>query len=101
MQPRVKPRSMRPALAAGMYLGLLILLAGSTYAAFANVNERRAALNAAETLLRQIEGRSAPAGKAVVTGFSAGPGGSPFLEGATVTVAGAALLQRIAGAVTK
>ena len=29
------------------------------------------------------------------------PSGSPFLEGATVTVAGAALLQRVAGAVTK
>jgi general secretion pathway protein M len=29
------------------------------------------------------------------------PSGSAFLEGATVTIAGAALLQRVAGAVTK
>ena len=29
------------------------------------------------------------------------PAGSPFLEGQTVTIAGAALLQRVAGAVTK
>ena len=29
------------------------------------------------------------------------PSGSAFLEGATVTIAGAALIQRVAGAVTK
>jgi general secretion pathway protein M len=29
------------------------------------------------------------------------PAGSAFLEGATVTIAGAALIQRVAGAVTK
>jgi general secretion pathway protein M len=51
-------------------------------------------------LLDQLEGRSAAASG----GRSADvlmPSGSAFLEGATVTVAGAALLQRVAGAVTK
>ena len=32
---------------------------------------------------------------------AAAPSGSPFLEGGTVTVAGAALLQRVAGVVTR
>ena len=51
-------------------------------------------------MLEQLEGRKAPApgGRSADAGM---PSGSAFLEGATVTVAGAALLQRVAGAVTK
>src|SRR6202030_4628593 len=45
-------------------------------------------------------GRRAPAPGGRSTDAGA-PSGSAFLEGATVTVAGAALLQRVAGAVTK
>ena len=47
----------------------------------------------------ELEGRkAAAAGRAADAGT---PSGSPFLEGTTVTVAGAALLQRVATAVTK
>jgi general secretion pathway protein M len=51
-------------------------------------------------MLEQLDGRKSPA-----AGTSSGdvsiPSGSPFLEGATFTVAGATLLQRVDGAVTK
>jgi len=50
-------------------------------------------------MLEQLEGRK-PAGRGQGAGV-AGPAGSPFLEGATVTVAGAVLLQRVTAAVTK
>jgi general secretion pathway protein M len=64
-----------------------------------DIFDQRAAVAASAAMLEQLEGRKAPPG-----GRSADPGmpsGSAFLEGATVTVAGAALLQRVAGAVTK
>ena len=48
-------------------------------------------------LLERLQGR-----KAAPATADGGPmSGSPFLEGPSVTVAGAALLQRVAGAVTK
>jgi general secretion pathway protein M len=53
-----------------------------------------------EDLLHQLEIRATGnASKAGAEG--AEHAGSPFLEGPTVTVAGAALLQRVAGAVVK
>jgi general secretion pathway protein M len=61
--------------------------------------ERRQAVAAAGDVLSHLEGRNpsssrnADAKGTVVTG-------SPVLQGPTVTVAGAALLQRVAGAVT-
>ena len=53
-------------------------------------------------VLAQLEGRR-PSSPTAQGGAPAGavPTGSPFLEGDTVTVAGAALLQRVAGAVTR
>jgi general secretion pathway protein M len=51
-------------------------------------------------MLEQFEGRR-PAATRNETGGVTAPSGSPFLEGATVTVAGAALLQRVTAAVTK
>ena len=65
-----------------------------------DVLDQRAAVASSAALLDQLEGRSTAASG----GRSADvlmPSGSAFLEGATVTVAGAALLQRVAGAVTK
>jgi general secretion pathway protein N len=50
-------------------------------------------------MLTQLEGRQ-PATRGRDPG-AATPSGSPFLEGATVTVAGAGLLQRVSAAVTK
>lgn len=54
----------------------------------------------ARNLLAQLEGRS-PAQVRDRSSAVGAPKGTAFLEGQTVTVAGAALLQRVAAAVTK
>jgi general secretion pathway protein M len=51
-------------------------------------------------MLEQLDGRRPRAGRGGA-GDQAMPSGSAYLEGATVTVAGAAMLQRVAGAVVK
>jgi general secretion pathway protein M len=93
-----------PLIAVTVYLGLMTALATATWGAIADVIERRAEVTAARDILAQMERRkpapvhgsdNAPDNGAIV------PPGSAFLEGPTVTVAGATLLQRIAVAVTK
>src|SRR5215510_5929517 len=89
-----------PLIAVTVYVGLMTALAAATWGALADLLERRAEVTAARDTLAQMEGRKpapvhAPDNGAIV------PAGSAFLEGPTVTVAGAALLQRIAVAVTK
>jgi general secretion pathway protein M len=76
---------------------LLLFVIGSSFADLMSQRKQVAGLRA---MLEQFEGRKSAAGRgqdAVI----AGPTGSPFLEGATVTVAGAALLQRVSAAITK
>jgi general secretion pathway protein M len=85
------------ALAFGLALGVMLLIAWST---LSNLYERYTAYAAAGELLDQMEGRK-PMPGGVKPGAEAAPTGSPFLEGPTVTVAGAALQQRVTGAVTK
>jgi general secretion pathway protein M len=81
----------------GLVVAVLLLIAWS---AFADVYQRYASYAAASELLDQIEGRKpTPAGVRART--AAVPTGSPFLEGPTVTVAGASLQQRVTGAVAK
>jgi general secretion pathway protein M len=85
------------ALAYGLVLVAFLLIAWS---ALANLYGRYADYAAAGELLDQIEGRRPmPPGMNARAGSA--PTGSPFLEGPTVTVAGAALQQRVTGAVTK
>jgi general secretion pathway protein M len=50
-------------------------------------------------MLERLEGRKSASGGG--TALAEAPSGSPFLEGQTVTVAGAALQQRVSGAVGK
>jgi general secretion pathway protein M len=94
--------SARQLLAALGYLAALALLLAVTWTGIADILTRRASVEAAADLLAQLEGRRG-ASAAVAAGTPAGtvPTGSPFLEGQTLTVAGAALLQRVADAVTK
>jgi general secretion pathway protein M len=89
-----------PALAALGYVVLVAALVLVAWSAVADVVARRNAVHAAADMLARMDGRTrvysdanAPTGPA--------PVGSPFLEGQTVTVAGAALLERVAAAVTK
>jgi general secretion pathway protein M len=96
-----KQRAMRPAFAVAIYIALLVGLLAWTWTSLSSIGERRAGLQAAENMLAQIEGRSPLAAKDGDAPLGAAPPGSPFLEGATVNVAGAALLQRVGGAVKR
>jgi general secretion pathway protein M len=88
-----------PALAVLGYVAVVAVLAYLTVGALADLYDRSVALSAATDMLDQLEGRKAsPGGAATAPGA---PAGSPFLEGQTVTVAGAALQQRVTGAVGK
>jgi len=84
------------------YLVTVALLLALAWTGFAEILERRQSVTAASDLLAQLEGRKAGARASAADATAAAvPTGSPFLEGQTLTVAGAALLQRVADAVTK
>lgn len=89
-----------PMLAAAAYAGLLFALLVMVVGSIIDVLGQRAAVAASAAMLEQLDGRKAtgPGGRSTDASM---PSGSAFLEGATVTIAGAALLQRVAGAVTK
>ncbi|MDQ6703866.1 MAG: type II secretion system protein GspM [Pseudomonadota bacterium] len=78
------------------YAALIMGLAVITWLALASLAGDYADYTAAADLLDRLEGRK-PATEA--SGLASGPAGSPFLEGRTVTVAGAALRQRVVAAV--
>ena len=89
-----------PILAAAAYAGLVFALLFMVVTSLVDILDQRAAVASAAAMLDQLEGRStAASGRRPADVLM--PSGSAFLEGATVTVAGAALLQRVAGAVTK
>lgn len=87
----------RPAAVAG-YVALIVIALVVTGTALSAISDQRASVMAAEAMLARLEGHSiartddgSPLGDA--------PAGSPFLDGQTLNVAGATLLQRVAGAV--
>jgi general secretion pathway protein M len=67
----------------------------------ADIAERWNAVAAATDILSRLEGRGPLRPRSADPTDISVVSGSPFVEGATVTVAGAALLQRLAGAVTR
>ncbi len=87
-----------PIVAATVYAGLVLVLLALVVSSVVDLLGQQAAVDASAAMLEQLEGRKTPGGRSA---DAAMPSGSPFLEGATVTVAGAGLLQRVAGAVTK
>jgi general secretion pathway protein M len=101
MNRRITPALLRSAGAVGIFVGIIGVLLAVTYGALSGISERRAGLAAAETMLAQLEGRSLQGGKDGRAPLADAPAGSPFLEGQTLTVAGAALLQRVGGAVSR
>ncbi len=90
----------QPLAAAACFAAVVALLLFTIISSLADVLSQRAEVVASATMLEQFEGHR-PAATRSATGGVAAPSGSPFLEGATVTVAGAALLQRVTAAVTK
>jgi general secretion pathway protein M len=89
-----------PVVAATAYAALVIVLLAVAASSLIDMLSQRASVAAAAAMLEQLEGRKVPAAGGR-SGDASAPSGSAFLEGATVTVAGAALLQRVASAVTK
>lgn len=89
----------RKTAAVAAYAALLVLSLGVMWVAVAGVAEGYASLHAAQNMLAQLEGRSPRAKGENGSEFAGGPTGSPFLEGKTLTLAGAALLQQVVKAV--
>jgi general secretion pathway protein M len=81
---------------------LVVTLAFVTITALqvADIAERWSAVAASADILSRLEGRTPARSRSRDQTDISVVSGSPFVEGATVTVAGAALLQRLAGAVT-
>ncbi|WP_454918100.1 type II secretion system protein GspM [Xanthobacter sediminis] len=91
------PIGLRPLLATLGYGALVLLLLAIAASAILGLMDRRAAVDEAAATLEQLQGRGPRAGGAA--GDGAAPSGSPFLDGPTVTIAGAALMQRLSDAV--
>jgi general secretion pathway protein M len=89
-----------PPAAAAVYAALVVVLLFVVWAQVSDLLERRRTVNAAADMLARLEGRVPPSKTDGGGPTGPVPAGSPFLEGQTVTVAGAALLQRVASAVT-
>ena len=81
---------------------LVVTLAFVTITALqvADIAERWSAVAASADILSRLEGRTPTRSRSRDQTDISVVSGSPFVEGATVTVAGATLLQRLAGAVT-
>jgi general secretion pathway protein M len=84
-----------PAVAAALYGAMIVLLLVIAWTALADLHNRAGAASDTAALLDQLRGR-----KAVAAAENGPMKGSPFLDGPSVTMAGAALLQRVSNAVS-
>jgi general secretion pathway protein M len=87
--------------AAICYLLVVITFLLTTSLSILDILERRQAVAATGDILSRLEGRNFGPSRIADAGDISLLSGSPVLEGPTVTVAGAALLQRVAGAITR
>ena len=85
-----------PMVASAIYGAVVVVLLATTWLALAGIYAGESALGETEDLLARLQNR-----KAGTVADGAAMTGSPFLEGPSVTTAGAALLQRVGSAVTK
>lgn len=98
MRPAVSFPPRGPLLAGLAYAGLVVLLLAIAAGTVGDLMARGAAVAEAQALLDRLEGRAPPRpGEAAGAGWT----GSPLLEGPSVTVAGAALMQRVSAAVAR
>ena len=89
-----------PYVAAALYGGLLLVLMSATALLLKGVLDQRAAVESLSDMLLRLEARGPGTANLEAAGDDTMVG-SAFLEGSTVTIAGAALLQRVVGAVTR
>src|SRR6202042_2792325 len=85
-----------PLVAATIYGAVVVALLAATWLALRGIYSGESGLGETSSLLARLPG---PMAAPLADGGTMT--GSPFLEGPSVTVAGAALLQRAAGAITK
>ncbi len=88
-----------PLLATVAYAGLVVLLLFTVVTSISDLIDQRGDVAAASTMLAQLESHRTDTKRN--GGGGTMPAGSAYLEGATVTIAGASLLQRVASAVGK
>jgi general secretion pathway protein M len=87
-----------PLIAVVLYIAVTGGLFAAAGIAVSDIASHQRTLAQTSDLLDQLQGRKARGG-GDASSMSAGHPGTPFLEGPTVTVAGATLLQRVAAAV--
>jgi general secretion pathway protein M len=92
--------SRRQALAVAAYVGVVIALLAVSFVLVADLRDKATEIAVAQARLDQLSERSGPS-SSTSNPSNAGPSGSPFLDGKTITIAGAALQQRIEAAVAK
>ena len=90
----------RQALAVVAYIGVVIGLLAISLLLVADLRDKAAEIAAAQMRLDQLSERSRPSLSSSIAS-NAGVSGSPFLDGQTITIAGAALQQRVEAAVAK
>jgi general secretion pathway protein M len=89
-----------PYVAVAAYVVLVVAFLVAIWMSLASILEQRAVLADSLDILNQLEARQQSL-NAADNPAGAVPAGSPFLGGETITVAGAALLQRVASAITR
>jgi general secretion pathway protein M len=90
-----------PAGASFLYVGVVMAFGITAWTTAAEILQRRDAVAATAAVLSQLEGRTPAVPRS--RGREPDPvnNGSPLLDGATITVGGANLLQRVAGSITR
>ncbi|WP_315781150.1 type II secretion system protein GspM [Bradyrhizobium sp. SZCCHNPS1003] len=89
-----------PAASAILYAVTIVALLWLGAGAVVDLVAKRGQLNDTNAQLAQFSGRKRPGGSSAA-GSATAPGGSMFVEGRTVTIAGAALVQRLTEAISK
>jgi general secretion pathway protein M len=90
-----------PSGAAILYIGLVMVFAITAWTTVAEILQRREAVAATASVLSQLEGRSPAVPRSRGKDADTVTTGSPLLDGGTVTVGGANLLQRVASSITR
>ena len=91
-----------PTAAALVYVAVVAGLGLTAWTTVTGIEQRQDEVADTAAILSQIEGRAPPPARhSRARETDAAMAGSPLLEGATMTVGGANLLERVAGAITK
>jgi general secretion pathway protein M len=90
-----------PGAAAVVYASAVVGLGISAWATVGQIKTRRGEVAETAEVLSQLEGRSPSTSRGRAKDAEPIMAGSPLLEGVTMTIGGANLLQRVAAAITK